>query len=91
MATKHNHFQRGQSPTFICMTCGRRTRDTGQGVDHLCEQCFDLAGLDNEVNDSGLKINKSQAAYRDKLLATIARKGGDVEKVKSFNTFLWRK
>ena len=58
MARSRKHFQRqfgGRSVTFVCQVCDRRTRDTGQGVDHLCEQCFDIAGLDNEVNDDGLQ------------------------------------
>lgn len=90
MTRKSNsHFGRF-SPTFICQTCNRRTRDTGQGVDHLCEDCYELAGMDNYCNDNG--ETAEQAGYTaeiERRLAHIAQLGGDVESVKRCNDFLF--
>lgn len=90
MARKFNHFQRGGKPTFECDVCGRRTRDTGQGVDHLCMDCYELAGMDNHCNDAG--ETPEQAGYAAEAaarLANIAKLGGDVEKVKACNGYLF--
>src|SRR4051812_37203088 len=49
----NSHFRRGQS-TFTCNCCKRLTRDTGVqsiGPD-LCPQCYELAGLENCVQDN---------------------------------------
>lgn len=85
---KHHRFNyRG---TFTCAICKRRTRDTGQGVDHLCEPCYEIAGMDNAINDGC--DDKTAAAYRhdcEKYLAKIAKKGGDVKSVKSQNSYVW--
>ncbi len=75
MAIKH--FHRGSS-TFPCNVCGRRTRDTGvqSAGNKICPQCYDLAGLENEVSDG----YKTIAEARDEalpLIAAIEAKGGD--------------
>ena len=49
---RHSHFQRG-SGVFDCAVCGRRTRISTQGVDHLCPECYDLAGEENSLSDYG--------------------------------------
>lgn len=89
---KHDRFRRG-SGCFKCVVCQRMTRDTGQGVDHLCEDCYELAGIDNTVNDNGLKAgDKDFEMYRHEVirrLAKIAAKGGNVAKVKGANGFLF--
>jgi hypothetical protein len=85
----HKHFKRGQNPTFKCVTCERNTRDTGQGVDHLCEDCFEIAGLDNQVNDSGEPVDKATLKECTARLAKIKKLGGNVERVKAHNTYIW--
>src|SRR5262245_39442100 len=91
-APKYNRFGRG-NPTFICMTCGRRTRDTGQGVDHLCMECYEIAGLDNHVNDGGYKPGSPEYAEAfseaERYLAKAVKLGGDATKIRLVNTFLW--
>ena len=85
---RHNRFNyRG---TFKCQLCERNTRDTGQGVDHLCAMCFEICGMDNGINDSG----SDEHGYRDecnRLLKIIEKKGGNVERVKMHNRFVWEK
>ena len=89
-----NQFGRG-SVTFICAICDRRTRDTGQGVDHLCYECYEICGLDNTVNDDGSNINdvenKNIKEECERNLAKIIKLGGNGEKVKKQNRFIWPK
>src|SRR5262252_9752809 len=90
MTRKFNRFSgRFGKPVFTCMTCKRRTRETGQGVDHLCYECYELAGLDNMVNDDGREPSPNEIVERDALLKLIAKKGGNTEAVKSANNYLW--
>lgn len=47
----------GCKTTYICSSCGKRTRETGEsesGVG-LCLKCFTEAGLENEHSDYGHK------------------------------------
>jgi hypothetical protein len=85
----NRHFKRGEKPTFKCITCERNTRDTGQGVDHLCEDCFEIAGLDNQVNDSGKPVDKATLKECTARLAKITKLGGNAERVKAHNTYIW--
>lgn len=50
---KGSRFEKG-SGCFTCRVCGRRTRATGQGDNehvYLCVECFEIAGLENELQD----------------------------------------
>jgi hypothetical protein len=85
----NRHFKRGAKPTFKCVTCERNTRDTGQGVDHLCEDCFEIAGLDNMINDSGEPVDKATLKECNARLARITKLGGSSERVKAHNTYIW--
>ena len=74
-----NRFLRG-SGVYTCRCCGRKTRATGRGDNEnsgLCAECFDLAGVDNEISDG-----QSTVAERANLIVTlsqiIACKGGDL-------------
>ena len=88
------NFRRGRGPTtFQCQVCERMTRDTGQGVDHLCEQCFDIAGLDNMVNDNGYQpgtpdFDKARSEC-DALLEKAVRLGSNGDLIKKSNSFIW--
>jgi hypothetical protein len=47
-----NRFAKG-SGVYTCIVCGKKTRDTGLGeaqMDH-CAYCFEVGGLDNELQD----------------------------------------
>lgn len=55
-------FAKGQS-TFTCRCCKRLTRDTGgEGGVELCAQCYELAGLENELSDYGVSKDLVQSA-----------------------------
>jgi hypothetical protein len=74
---KRNTFSKLAGSTYPCDTCGRLTRNTGhQGIGcQLCPQCFDLAGIENEISDGYC----SGAERRDEVLQLIAEikaKGG---------------
>ena len=71
-------FYKG-STTFLCRTCERRTRDTGaQSVGiGLCPQCYELAGIENEIND-GVCPFRERKQEITRLLGEIVTKGGSV-------------
>jgi hypothetical protein len=46
-------FQRG-SAVYKCNVCKRSTRNTGdEGNCRLCAECYELAGIENEISDNG--------------------------------------
>lgn len=81
------HFQRGQAPTFNCSICGRRTRDTDS--DHLCGQCWELAGWDNHHNDEGTEPTEAELAGYEQLVAVASKRGGDADRIRTRFDFLW--
>lgn len=73
-------FHRGRG-VYTCATCGRQTRETTiQGSDD-CEQCFELAGLQNMVWDGC--FDEADKPERDVLLSTIVQRGGNAAKVQA--------
>ena len=74
MRTFSKHF----GSTYRCDTCGRLTRYTGaqSGGSKLCPQCWDLAGIENEISDGHSTFEEKRAEI-DALLAEIRAKGGD--------------
>ena len=85
-----SHFSgRFGKPTFKCCICERLTRDTGQGVDHLCEPCFEICSMDNGINDAGGVDEHGYRPECERLLKIIADKGGNVAAVKRQNSFVW--
>jgi hypothetical protein len=96
MAKNRQHFARqfGRgATTFKCQVCERMTRDTGQGVDHLCEQCYEIAGWDNTVNDNGYQPGSPEfAQYRaicETELAKAVKLGSNGEAIKKANDYIW--
>jgi len=89
-----SHFSRfhGRS-TFKCDICGRVTRDVDQGGTTLCQECYDIAGMDNHYNDSGTVPNFNPQHGDDyatdilRALRKIAQKGGDVNQVVEANGY----
>ncbi|MHB1260352.1 MAG: hypothetical protein ACYC2H_01415 [Thermoplasmatota archaeon] len=70
-------FQRGHS-TYACGVCSRLTRATGAqslGSD-LCPQCWDLAGIENEISDGHTTLEARSAEITD-LVDDIRAKGGN--------------
>lgn len=76
-----NRFLKG-SPIYSCRLCHRMTRQTGRGDNDLvdlCAECYDLAGLENVVNDGGL-LSDSDIDLVHSLRAFIASKGGNPDR-----------
>ena len=78
MALGMSRFRRGSS-TFKCQTCGRLTRETGvQSMgNENCPQCYELAGIENEISDGHTTRGERLTAIRG-YVAEVAAKGGDV-------------
>lgn len=91
----NSHFggRSGRGSTFKCGVCDRMTRDTGNGVDHICAECFEIAGYDNMVNDNsyavGSKDYNDALADCEMLLAKAVKKGSNGTKIKEMNGFIW--
>lgn len=91
MIKRRNTFTRIGGSTYICHCCGRRTRHTGvQSLDsEMCPDCYELAGWDNMFNDDGRTPTETELAVCESHLKNIAKKGGDAERVKASNEFIW--
>jgi hypothetical protein len=77
-------FRAGRS-TFTCGCCARKTRETAEGfTGDFCEQCEELLMLQNSCFDGDYKpgVDAWGDQLRDKWIATIAKRGGNVTKVK---------
>jgi hypothetical protein len=74
---RNDRFNRGQS-VYTCDTCGRKTRYTGaQSVgSRLCSQCYELAGVENEISD-GHRTAADARAQIVALMAEIREAGGN--------------
>ena len=83
-----NRFTRFE-PLFNCSLCNRRTRNPDHSGTMLCAECYELAGMDNHVNDNGLTLDEKIISERDALLNAAVSKGGDAERIKSSCDFLW--
>lgn len=74
-----NRFRKG-SGCFECINCTRLTRDTGgdnTSLDFkLCAECYELAGLENDIADNG--ETPAKLADVERLKALILSKGGKV-------------
>src|SRR5262245_22634638 len=75
--SRNSSFGRGGS--FKCDVCGRGTRHTGtQSMgSKLCPQCYDLAGIENEISDGFCTAAERQGLVAE-LTAEIVAKGGQL-------------
>lgn len=83
-----NRFTRFE-PLFNCGLCGRKTRNPDHSGTYLCGECYEIAGLDNLVNDEAMVLTPELAAERDALYNAAVQKGGDGDQIKKNNHFLW--
>lgn len=89
MRNENSNFQPGAG-VFDCIGCHRRTRGNRDSAQlDMCEDCFELAGLDNQINDDGRALDRDEVRERDERLANIVRLGGDADRVRSLNDYLW--
>lgn len=73
--SKNSRFQRG-SGVFTCVCCTRKTRATG-GDNHdlqLCEECYEMAGIENAILD-GNDDTVLLAKFAELKAACIAKGG----------------
>lgn len=82
MVNKANSRMKRGSGIFKCNVCERSTRDTGgdNTQARLCEECWEIAGLENEMSDNGGHYTPEQMAacekrYADFKAACIAKGG----------------
>ncbi|HDR9280174.1 TPA: hypothetical protein QDB45_001696 [Burkholderia vietnamiensis] len=71
---------------FECGECGRRTRHTDQGMDHLCPQCDERTACENGIMDgnyAGLPPEDLARAWAAvlKLKREAWKKGGDAARL----------
>ena len=84
---RRNTFSKMGGSVYTCDCCGRRTRHTGaQSLGStLCPQCYDLAGIENEISDGYTTLADAREQI-DALLAEIRAKGGNPDE--SFSALL---
>lgn len=75
---RKNTFTKIAGSTYKCDCCGRGTRNTGvQSFSSMtCPQCFELAGLENEVSD-GYQTTEEVRLQVEDLVAQVEAKGGN--------------
>lgn len=86
--TYRSRFRRGRVPTYRCDVCGRLTRAVD--CEHLCPECWELAGEDNHYNDTGTVPTAEELARFDKMVAAAAKKGSDPDKMRASCGYIWR-
>lgn len=72
-----SQFARG-SAVYRCRCCNRKTRQTGRGDNdmvELCAECYDLAGEENSLSDTGEFYDSPQNILS--MIADVEAKGGD--------------
>lgn len=68
-------FRRGET-TYKCRSCTRLTRNTGEQANtELCPQCYEIAGIENAVND-GFETADEARERVERLAAEVRAKGG---------------
>lgn len=70
-------FEKG-SGVYACRSCGRNTRSTGRGDNdfvRLCVECYELAGEENHLLDTGKLCGRPSEILG--LIKYIESKGGN--------------
>ena len=65
------------SGCYVCRSCGRKTRDDGNGDSvntRTCTDCYELAGIENTISDEGETTELTALAEYYK--SQILKKGG---------------
>lgn len=54
MKKQYNRFQKN-SGVYTCISCGKKTRDTGNDETscQLCKKCYVIGSIENHHNDNG--------------------------------------
>lgn len=82
MARNRARFEKG-SGCFDCGVCGRKTRATGGDNDSvkLCEECYEIAGIENQISDQG--STPELLAEIESLKMRCVSKGGKLEGIEN--------
>lgn len=71
------------NPIFTCQVCGRRARDVDGTNVRLCHQCYEVAGIENELQDGyaaeSWGSEEAALAEIDRLNEEAVAKGGTIE------------
>jgi len=86
---KDQGFRRAGKGVFACEGCGRPTRQSDNNGCELCYECYTLAGEDNTHNDDGTTPDPTEMVCYNSFLKAVGDKGGDVERVRRSNRYLW--
>ncbi len=76
-----NGFKRG-SGCYKCLNCGRKTRATGNNDNEhvkMCEQCYEIGGIENLIVDGNYDGEKSLQYWKNRikeLEEEVRAKGG---------------
>lgn len=67
--SRNSHFKPGCS-VYTCRICNHKTRNTGGGGSSVgaCDLCYELAGEENHISDSGGQTYGSKDAVTSRLL-----------------------
>ena len=82
---KRNRFIKGAGGVYKCRCCGRGTRSTGNGDNEhvkLCEQCYEMGGIENSIEDGNYEDETGKAKLIEEikaLAAVITARGGKAE------------
>ena len=84
MTTFHQRQRRGfakgsLAQVYTCRTCQRRTRPTGTGDNDgvgLCAECYELAGEENHLSDTGTTYSTAHNVRAT--IDAVKARGGDV-------------
>lgn len=77
MGRPANRFARG-SGVYACRCCKRKTRQTGRGDNdlvELCVECYELAGEENALSDTGSFYGSPEEVIN--MVDSVKTKGGD--------------
>jgi hypothetical protein len=80
MTMRTNKFTKG-SGCYKCECCGRLTRDDGNGDSvhvRLCSECYEYAGLENELADG----NSPDLERMEELRVAVLYRGGNADGLK---------
>lgn len=78
---KANRFEKGTG-CYKCNVCSRLTRSTGRGDNeraNFCVECYEVAGIENQLSDHGYTSPEEKAALEAEIAALNAAciaKGG---------------
>lgn len=82
-STVRNRFQKFGRGVFTCHCCKRQTRETtgDHGQLDLCEDCFELAGIENSISDAddAAKVIREYRKEVRRRTNRVEKRGGSLQ------------